>query len=274
MALDKAIFLLPMDKEMEERKKRIQRISTGSMALDEILGGGVETDAITGLSGEYASGKSQLCFQLALNCIKQYGRSVAWIETEPQTFRPERVLEIAKYRGIPLDATRNIFVIPSRFIVDAYKQFNAYERVEKEIKNGLDIGMIIIDSFSAKFRDMFAGREMFPLRSQEQSRHLGFLQYLASKYNLAIVLTVQVMGVPDTSTQYQIQMKESDPFALYGGHILKHCVTFWLRLAQVSSAKKEWSATLFDAPNLPRREAKFKITERGIEDIETIRGKG
>ncbi len=42
-----------------ERRKKIGKITTGSKALDELLGGGVETQAITELFGEYGSGK---CF--------------------------------------------------------------------------------------------------------------------------------------------------------------------------------------------------------------------
>jgi len=50
-----------------ERRQNIGRITTGSSALDRLLGGGVETQAITEFYGEYGSGKSQLCFQLAVN---------------------------------------------------------------------------------------------------------------------------------------------------------------------------------------------------------------
>ncbi len=42
-----------------ERRRRIGKIKTGSQALDDLLGGGVETQAITELFGEFGSGK---CF--------------------------------------------------------------------------------------------------------------------------------------------------------------------------------------------------------------------
>jgi DNA repair protein RadA len=54
------------DKIME-RKLSAAKITTGVKSLDGILGGGVETQAITEAYGQFASGKSQLGFQLAVN---------------------------------------------------------------------------------------------------------------------------------------------------------------------------------------------------------------
>jgi len=50
--------------EVYERRKKIRRISTGVRALDELLGGGIETRAVTEIAGEFGSGKTQLCHQL------------------------------------------------------------------------------------------------------------------------------------------------------------------------------------------------------------------
>ena len=44
-----------------QRQKSIVKISTGCKDLDNILGGGWETQTITELYGEYRTGKSQLC---------------------------------------------------------------------------------------------------------------------------------------------------------------------------------------------------------------------
>jgi hypothetical protein len=54
-------------KDLAELKKTVGRITTGSKALDKLIGGGVETQTITEFFGEYGSGKSQLCHQLAVN---------------------------------------------------------------------------------------------------------------------------------------------------------------------------------------------------------------
>ena len=80
------------------------RISTGSKDLDELIGGGVETGAITETYGRFASGKSQLGFQLAVTCSCPRAKGgldggCLFIDTEG-TFRPERIESIAKAGGM------------------------------------------------------------------------------------------------------------------------------------------------------------------------------
>src|SRR6266571_1356619 len=52
-----------------ERRKSVAKLTTCSKALDELLGGGLETQAITEAYGEFGAGKSQLGHQLALIVI-------------------------------------------------------------------------------------------------------------------------------------------------------------------------------------------------------------
>ena len=73
--------------EFEDKRKSVQRISTGSEALNILLGGGVETQSITECYGEYGSGKSQLAFQLSVNVqlpLEKGGLDghAIWIDTE------------------------------------------------------------------------------------------------------------------------------------------------------------------------------------------------
>ncbi|KAK8949070.1 hypothetical protein KSP39_PZI005165 [Platanthera zijinensis] len=49
------------------RRKSVIRITTGSQALDELLGGGIETLAITEAFGEFRSGKTQLAHTLCVS---------------------------------------------------------------------------------------------------------------------------------------------------------------------------------------------------------------
>lgn len=257
---------------LEERKKTIQRIPTGSTALDNILGGGIETNAITGFTGQFATGKTQTCYSLVCNCKKYLNRKSAWIETEPQTYRSERILEIAKNRGINLDLNNDVLVIESKYINSCDSQYKAYELIEKTIIKGNDIGLLVIDSFNAQFRTSYSGREMLPERSQDVAHHIGFLQYLASKYNMAIVLTVQVMGVPDSKMQLGALKKMGIRQMPVGPHILKHAVNYWISLDQVSSTDRTWKAIICDGP-VPRSDCLFRIDSNGISDVVLSRAK-
>jgi DNA repair protein RAD51 len=54
--------------ERFEMTKDLITISTGSSDLDSLLGGGVETGAITEIFGEFRTGKTQLCHTLCVTC--------------------------------------------------------------------------------------------------------------------------------------------------------------------------------------------------------------
>jgi len=215
-----------------------------------------------GISGN-SVGKTQLCFQLLVNNVMQHNRKGVYIETEPGTWYGDRVREIATAAGYKDDILKHMYVIPAKSIPDAYAQYNAYLRVEQLCEEGADIGLTIIDSFNAKFRSTFTGREQLPARSSEYGRHIGLLQKLASKYNMAVVMTVQVMGVPDTSAQHIAIAKTGMYKAPVVPDFVLHSLT-WLGITPVG--KNSWKITLFDSSFLPRNEAIFTVDKGGIKD--------
>src|SRR5207247_116495 len=91
-----------------ERRKSVAKLTTCSKALDELLGGGLETQAITEMYGEFGSGKSQIGHQLAVNVTRPeddggLNGDTVWIDTE-QTFRPERIRHMADALDLDADA--------------------------------------------------------------------------------------------------------------------------------------------------------------------------
>lgn len=273
LALNDAIRLMSLDEIESEITKRIIRYSTGSQTLDNLIGGGIATNELTGFRGSFSVGKTQIAKSVAISCISM-NRKVAWIETEPGTFKESRIYEIASARGVPIDFKKDFFVIPAKFIVSPNHQFLSYERIGKELQNGVDIGLIVIDSFSPKFREFYPRREMFPARSQETGRHIGYLQYLAARFNLAVLLTVQVMGVPDEPKMRITQMLESSEDAMYGGHVIKHGVQTWISLRKKSKSENQWEAELIDSSYLPSGTALFTIDSSGVRDVISKKGKG
>jgi len=256
--------LVQTAEELEEFiAKNVRRFSTGSKALDEILGGGVPSRAITTFSGPYSTGKTQLCLQLVANAIDQ-GLYAAWIETEPGTFSPKRLKEIAEKRGLSYDPKR-LLVVPAERIASPAQQLLAYEAVWKRVRDeNLDLGVFVVDSFSAKIRAHYTGRETLSARSQETARHIGLLELIAASENAAVVLTAQVMGIPDMSAQLEARVRFGAPMRTYGGEFFLHSSQYIVFLTQVAS--DVWEAYLVDAPDLPKRRARFRITEKGIED--------
>jgi hypothetical protein len=87
-----------------EKRQQMIQLSTGSASLDQLLGGGVETGSITEIFGEFRTGKTQICHTLCVTCqlpiSKGGGEGMAmYVDTEG-TFRPERLVPIAKRFGL------------------------------------------------------------------------------------------------------------------------------------------------------------------------------
>ncbi|MCL2890937.1 MAG: helix-hairpin-helix domain-containing protein, partial [Methanomassiliicoccaceae archaeon] len=87
-----------------ERRKSIIRLTTGSKAFDELMGGGLESQSIVEFFGEVGSCKSQICFQLAVNATLPeekggFDSDVIVIDSE-NTFRPERIIQMAEHLGV------------------------------------------------------------------------------------------------------------------------------------------------------------------------------
>ena len=245
-----------------QRRRSIGKITTGSKALDELLGGGVETQAITELFGEFGSGKTQICHQLAVNVQlpKEDGGlegAVVVIDTEG-TFRPERIAQMAEAKGLDADEVlKNIFVAQAynsnhqMLLVD-----NAKELANKLKAEGKNVRLMIVDSLTAHFRAEYVGRGTLADRQQKLNRHLHDLLRFAELFNAAIVVTNQVMAKPDQFF--------GDPTKPVGGHIVAHTATFRVYLRKSKGELRV--ARLIDSPHLPESEAVFKVTERGIED--------
>ncbi len=88
------------------------------------MGGGLRPPILLEVTGPPGSGKTQLCHQLAVMVQlppERGGLSARclYIDTEG-TFRPERVVSIARYRGIDPDAAlKGVEVIEARSVEDA-----------------------------------------------------------------------------------------------------------------------------------------------------------
>ncbi len=241
------------------RRQQVGRLTTGSKALDQLLGGGIETQAITEFHGAFSSGKSQVAHQLAVTVQlppEQGGLSGAalFIDTE-RTFRPERIVDMAKALGLDSEqALKNVYAA-SAFNSD--HQMVLVEKAEEIIKEK-NIKLLIVDSLTASFRSEYAGRGTLADRQQKLNRHMHKLQRLADVYNIVVYVTNQVMSRPD--------ILFGDPTVPIGGHIVGHQATYRVYLRKSKGEKR--IAKLIDSPYLPEGECVFAVRTDGVRDTE------
>jgi len=253
-----AVSFIRVD-ELLKMRQNVLRLTTGSKTLDELLGGGLETQTITEFYGEYGSGKSQLCHQLCVNVQLPperggLGGGSLYVDTE-NTFRTERVFQMAQHLGLdPEEVVKNI--IYAEAYTSDHQTF-LLENADKIIKeNG--IRLIIIDSLTSHFRSEYLGREMLAERQQKLNKHMHRLIRLARAFNAAAVVTNQVMSKPDVFFGNAVHP--------IGGHIVAH--TSHTRVYLRKSARgRVRIARLVSSPYLPEGERVFKITGSGVEDV-------
>jgi len=65
-------------KDVFEQRKEVRKLRLRVPELDALLGGGLETQAITELYGEFGSGKSQVAHQAAVNVQLPEDEGVSW----------------------------------------------------------------------------------------------------------------------------------------------------------------------------------------------------
>ncbi len=240
-----------------ERRKKMTKLTTASKNFDELLGGGLESQSITELFGEFGSGKTQIVHQLAVNVqlpVEKGGLDghVIFIDTE-NTFRPERIAQMAEALGLnPEEVLKKIHVA---------RAFNSHHQmlmVDKamELAKEYPVRLLIVDSLTAHFRAEYVGRGSLAERQQLLNRHMHDLLKFADINNAVVAVTNQVSSKPD--------MFYGDPTTPIGGNIVAHNATYRLYIRKSRGNKR--IVRLIDSPALPDGEVVINITTEGIRD--------
>jgi DNA repair protein RadA len=241
-----------------EKRKSMLKCSTGSKSLDELLLGGIETQAVSEFYGEFGSGKSQICHTLcaiAKQPISEGGLDggVIYIDTEG-TFRPERLNQIARARGFdPMSVLKNVAIC---------KVYNSshLELIIKDLGryiNEFNAKLVIIDSIISLHRAEYPGRGTLADRQQRLNAILHKLIRLAEMFNIAVVITNQVQSSPDTFF--------GDPTKATGGNVIGHTSTYRIYLRKSGENR---IAKMIDSPYHPYSDIRFTVNEKGVDDID------
>ena len=246
-----------------EKRKDLVYLTTGSSELDKLLNGGFESGSITEVFGEFRTGKTQLCHTVAVTCQlppEQGGASgkAMYIDTEG-TFRSERIFPIAERYGLnPEDVLENISY------ARAYNSDHQSQLLVQAsaLMSTSKYSVLIIDSATALYRTDFSGRGELGARQISLARYLRDLVNLAETYQVAVIITNQVVSNPDGA----MSMFAGDVKKPIGGNIMAHASTTRLSLRIGRGSTR--ICKIYDSPLLPESEAMFSITEAGIKDPE------
>jgi DNA repair protein RadA len=243
--------------EVMKRREVLKKLSTGSKQLNDMFGGGLETQAITEFYGEFGSGKTQLAHQLTVNAQLPEeeggleGHAV-FIDTE-NTFRPERIRQMATALELNPEEVLSKIHVARAFNSD--HQILLVDRAN-ELAKEYPVKLLVIDSLTAHFRAEYVGRGALSDRQQKLNIHMHALQRFGDVNNAVVYVTNQVRTNPG--------IMFGDPTRPIGGNIVAHTATYRVYIRKSKGEKR--IVRLVDSPNLPEREVVISVTEAGIRD--------
>jgi len=152
-------------------------IKTGLKELDQFLGGGIKDGLITSISGQSATGKTQLAFQICLNALNS-GKEILFHDTTGE-FRPERLVEMMHFQKINPSLLDKIKV---NRITNTVGQLQSLSGVTLE-----NYSLLIIDSVT----DLFS----FEYSKKEQSfeKNISFMKYMHNLSSIAIGVKIPII---------------------------------------------------------------------------------
>ena len=242
-----------------EDRKHICKLTTGSIEIDKLLEGGIETGSITEVFGEFRTGKTQLCHTLCITAQMPItdggaeGKAI-YIDTEG-SFRPNRLSEIATRFG--LDPTLALENVATARAQNSEHQMELL-KMAAAIMSQDRYALIVVDSATALFRTDFMGRGELSERQMQMAQFLRQLTRLAEEFGVAVFITNQVVANPDGMSFAKDSTKP------IGGNIIAHASTTRLRLRKGRGENR--IMTVYDSPTLPEADAQFAIGPQGIQD--------
>ena len=180
-----------------------------------------------------------------------------YVDTEG-AFRPERIEPIAARFGLePADVLENILFAR---VHTADMQMDALTHIAALCAEQ-PFRLLIVDSVTALFRVDYQGRGELADRQMKLGLLLSRMKKLAEEFNLAVVMSNQVMADPSG------QMFVTDPKKHVGGHVIAHAST--VRLMARKGRGDTRVIKVIQHPSKGEAEAIWGITDEGVIDAES-----
>lgn len=181
--------------------------------FDDLVGE-LQKDTITTIYGPPAIGKSTICFQYAVSCLKE-GKKVIFVDTEGG-FSVERIKQMDD--SVDLN---NIIVISPKTFEDQQK---AIVSLNKQIKNASSIGLVIVDSIVMLYR-LKLGDAPSKINS-ELGEQLRLLTEISRTFHIPVLVTNHMY------TNFDSKVKR-----MSGGNVMEYWSKTIIELDNVDGTK-------------------------------------
>ena len=253
---------------VNQRYNNIRRISTGSRNLDNIIGGGFESNSITELIGEKNVNITDFIHILTVNAKKQNpNNKIIFFDLE-NNFNKEKIISLAKEMNINRkNCFGNIILINE---VDTFDDLMSKLNEISENNQCSECSLLIIDSLITIFQKLF--KETLIHKSQinnelgnkydiesKLGKILTILKRISILYNMAIIITRIIND--DENMNAQNDLIKSDPNIEI---ILNYECKTRLKFKKLKNDKIK--CIVLNSPMISEQDCKFIITEKGIID--------
>ena len=225
----------------------VERLSTGSAPIDQLLSGGIERGIITNVFGESGSGKTNLCVQVAAE-IAEKGDKVVYIDTE-KGFSPERFKQIAGE-----EALENLILAEPMEFEQQEERINSLQQVIEDEEEQPDA--VVVDSLVSLYRLKAKGDQVQEV-NQRLSQQMSELSKVARKYNIPVMVTNQVYSSFD-----------EDEIELVGRDVPRYWSKCLLKLSNLDNGVRK--AEIEKHRSIPEgKSTKFKIANEGLVETDS-----
>ena len=195
-------------------------LSSGSLLIDKVLGGGIGYGRVTEVFGAESSGKTTLCLQFAAQCQKEGGR-VAYIDVE-------NAVDVVYAKKLGVDTNALMFSQPS-------SGEEALGIAEMLVKSG-NVNLIIVDSVAALTPqaelDGEMGDQNIGLLARLMGKAMRKLAGALNESNCAIIFINQIRDKINTG------FSMGDPTTTTGGRALKFFASTRIKLTKTTAIKQ------------------------------------
>jgi DNA repair protein RadB len=221
---------------------KLDRLPSGCLGLDRILGGGFEQGIITQLYGEAGSGKTNIVIQLSVMAVSR-GLRVAFIDTEG--FSPDRFKQIAGAGA--KDIAAKIMIFEPLSLEQQHTSIHEAAKIA-----GRDLGLVVLDSATSLYRVLLESDDNRQVR-RILSMQMAELQEISRRHSIPVVITNQIYTDIETGI-----------FRPLGGTYLEHMCKAIVSLEKIGDGRRR--AKIVKHRSEPEGEsAEFTITAKGIE---------
>jgi len=243
--------------ELLDYQESQPRLASKCEAVDNLFNGGLVSEAVYEVYGEFGCGKTQLCLSLTAEAIAQ-GEDVVWIDCE-DTFKPRRLKEILIARELATEEDANEMLEHVKyFYTPNTEQLLGTVDSLSQLMQELNVRLLVIDGSIGQFREEYLGRGHLSVRQNQIARLMTHIKNISFYFRCVVLFTNQVQS--DPSVMF------GDPVKPIGGNIVAHASTY--RVYFKKSGKKR-IARMVDSPEHEMLDAEYQLTVRGISDVET-----